>query len=199
MTESLLVYRKQESFAEGIASYLEEVKQVIDCLDTEQISMAIEKIMKACENERFIYIFGNGGSAATASHFVVDFNKGIGDGLSKRFRVVCLNDNIPTILAIANDVHYHEIFKKQLENFLDKEDLVIAISGSGNSKNVLEAIEYANECGAVTIGLVGFNGGRLKQMAHHSIHVPVNDMQQVEDAHVVIMHLIMRVLLNFSN
>jgi D-sedoheptulose 7-phosphate isomerase len=187
---------KQVNFTNKINNYFTDLKNVVDCINVDQIQIVIEQIIEAYHKERFIYVFGNGGSASTASHLVADFNKGISCNLEKKFRVLCLNDNIPIMLAISNDIHPHFIFKHQLENFLQREDLVIAISGSGNSTNVIEAIEYANTKGANTVGLVGFDGGKLKKIAKHSIHVPVHDMQQVEDLHLAIQHLIARVLVD---
>ena len=137
---------------------------------------------------------GNGGSASTASHFACDINKGVVNGLEKRFRVVCLSDNIPTILAYANDQAYDAIFVEQLANFLTKNDLVIGISGSGNSTNVINAIQYANENSAITIGLTGFNGGELAKVAHQSIIVPSDDMQKIEDMHLIMVHMVMQIL-----
>nr|WP_197946703.1 SIS domain-containing protein [Phytohabitans suffuscus] len=130
------------------------------------------------------------GSASTASHFVTDFNKGIGAG----FRLVCLNDNVPTVLAVANDIGYDQVFVHQLHSLLDPTDLVVAISGSGNSPNVLEAVRYASSRGVETVALVGFDGGRLRDLADHCIHVPVPDMQKVEDVHLAMNHLMMTVL-----
>lgn len=182
-------------FSLGIESYLNGLEKAINYLDYEQINRVINRIVEAYQDEKFIYIFGNGGSAATASHFVTDCNKGVSENLKKKFKVICLNDNMPTILAISNDINYDQVFKLQLENFLTSDDLVIGISGSGDSKNVIEAVEYAKKRGADTIGLVGFGGGKLKKIADYCIHVPVHDMQHVEDLHLAINHLIVRVLM----
>jgi len=137
---------------------------------------------------------GNGGSAATASHYAADFNKGLSYGKARRFRFLCLSDNVPTLTAYANDVAYEEVFVEQLRNFLQPGDLVIAISGSGNSRNILKAIEYANGEGAVTVGLTGYDGGALKRIAQHGVHVPIADMQVTEDLHMVLDHLAYAVL-----
>ena len=185
------------NFTKKVHYYFKELKGTIDCVNIDQIQEVIEQIMKAYQQERFIYVFGNGGSASTASHLVTDFNKGISCNLKKKFRVFCLNDNIPIMLAISNDVNYRLIFKNQLENYLQSNDLVIAISGSGNSNNVIEAVEYANTKGANTIGLVGFDGGKLTKIAKYSIHVPVHNMQQVENLHLAIQHLTVRILLDY--
>ncbi len=164
----------------------------INKLDRKEIETFFSQLLVCYEQKRQIFIFGNGGSAATASHLATDLNKGVSYGLEKRFRVVCLNDNIPTMLAYANDLSYNDVFVEQLKNFLMKDDLVIGISGSGNSENVLRAIEYANRAGAVTFGITGFDGGKLKKIAKYSINANINDMQISEDLHVIICHVIMK-------
>jgi D-sedoheptulose 7-phosphate isomerase len=142
-------------------------------------------------------MMGNGGSAATASHYAADFNKGLSYGKARRFRFICLSDNVPTLTAYANDVAYDEAFVEQLRNFLEPGDLVVAISGSGNSRNVLKAIEYANRSGAVTVGLTGYDGGELKRIARYGVHIPIDDMQVTEDLHMVLDHLAYAVLGRF--
>ena len=137
---------------------------------------------------------GNGGSASTASHFAGDFNKGLSLGREKRFRFICLNDNPATVLSLANDVDYSQIFVEQLKNFLSEGDLVMAISGSGNSANVVNAVEYAKQKGNTVIGLTGYNGGKLKEISDISLHIPADDMQITEDLHMVFDHLIMSIL-----
>lgn len=174
----------------GINGYLEQLKSCIDNLDREEINTFIKVLIEARNNKKHIFIMGNGGSAATASHFCCDFNKGMSYLKDDKFRMICLNDNVATMLAYANDVSYDDVFVEQLKNFLDEGDIVIGISGSGNSKNVLNAIEYANKNNAVTIGLTGFNGGVLKQMVKYSVNANINDMQVTEDIHMMICHLI---------
>ena len=111
----------------------------------------------------------------------------------KKFRFLCLNDNVPTVMAIANDIGYDEIFRFQLRGRLQPGDVVIGISGSGNSKNVLNAVEYAKECGNTVVGFTGFGGGKLRELADISLHVPVNSMQITEDVHMVFDHLMMSI------
>jgi len=173
--------------------YLNEIKSVLNDLPLEKFEEIVNLILKAYVEERQIFIMGNGGSGSTASHFACDINKGVCFGLNKRFKVICLNDNIPTMLAYANDVSYAHIFVEQLKNFLKPHDLVIGISASGNSENVLRAIHYANENGAHTIGFTGFDGGKLATLAHTSLIVPVNDMQKVEDVHLILTHMLMQI------
>ena len=177
-------------FKTSIENYFKGLHKAIDKVQTEEIEKVIQKLVEVYERNGDVYIFGNGGSASTASHFVNDFNKGLCKNTSKKFKLHCLNDNVSSVLAIANDISFNDIFKEQLKNFLKKEDVVIAISGSGNSKNVIAAIEYANAIGAETIGLVGYDGGAIRKIAKNCIHVPVNDMQKVEDVHLMLNHLI---------
>lgn len=183
-----------DDLTSGVVDYLTGLKDAIDSVDVAEITAVMDQLLAVYERQGFVYIFGNGGSASTAAHFVNDFNKGIGQNLPKRFRFSCLNDNVATVLALANDIDYGQVFVGQLRNFLTPQDVVIAISGSGNSRNVLEAVEYANNRGATTIGLVGFGGGKLKELVDHCIHVPVHDMQKVEDLHLAMNHVMMSVL-----
>ena len=175
-----------------ITSYLEDLKDVMTCMPLDRIEEVIKAILDAYRRKSTIFIFGNGGSAATASHFACDINKGACSLLKKRFKVACLNDSIPTIMAYANDNSYSDIFVEQLKNFLSPSDLVIGISASGNSKNVLKAFKYARKTGAQTVGLSGFNGGALARLADLSVVIKVKDMQKIEDAHLVIAHIIMQ-------
>jgi D-sedoheptulose 7-phosphate isomerase len=183
-------------FKNDIAKYLNQLKTTIDLISKDDISQLMNVLITAKEEERTIFIMGNGGSAATASHFCCDFNKGISMGQDKMFKFICLNDNIPTMMAYANDLSYDDIFVGPLKNFVKEKDLVIGISGSGNSMNVAKAIEYANHQGAITIGLTGFSGGKIKQLCKYNIHIPVNDMQITEDLHMVLDHCMMKILCN---
>lgn len=178
----------------AIDTYFETLKQTIDNLDRKSIEALIELLLKTRENGNNIYIMGNGGSAATASHFTCDFNKGLSYKRDIRFKMICLNDNIATMLAYSNDLGYENVFVEQLKNFLKKDDVVIGISGSGNSKNILKAVEYANGLGANTVGITGFDGGKLKDMVNVSIHADINNMQVAEDVHMMICHMLFSVL-----
>jgi len=181
-------------YSKEITRYLSLEKEIIDALSTEDINRGLNEIVSAYDLEGTIYIFGNGGSAATASHYANDFNKGISEYTQKKFRFICLNDNVPTIMAIANDIGYDEIFRFQLRGRLREGDLVIGISGSGNSKNVINALEYTKECGIRTLGITGYDGGKVKQMVDVSMHVPIKNMQISEDIHMIFDHLMMSVL-----
>lgn len=173
----------------SIQKYLRMVSATLEKLDNSQINNFLNLLMAAAKAEKNIYIMGNGGSASTATHFTGDFNKGISKEVHPRFRFICLNDNPATVLAYANDISYDVIFEEQLKNFLKPGELVIGISGSGNSNNVLRAIEYANRIGGITVGLVGYDGGALMKCAQHCVHIPINNMQVVEDLHIMVDHL----------
>lgn len=179
---------------EQIKAYFEREKEVISHLNYDEISEAVQAIKEAYERGAIIYIFGNGGSAATASHFVCDFNKGICEKLDKKFNLICLSDNTPVFTAIANDISYDDVFYFQLKGRLKSDDLMIAISGSGNSRNVIKAVEYAREIGTKVVGLTGYSGGRLRELANYCMHVGVNDMQITEDLHMAFDHMMYRVL-----
>ena len=179
---------------EFIRGYIDRLKALLGKLSLERIEEITGEILAAYERDRSIFVMGNGGSGATASHFACDLNKGVSFGLKKRFRVTCLSDSLPIILACANDFSYQDIFVEQLKNFLKPGDVVIGISGSGNSKNVLKAFKYANSQKAVTIGISGFDGGKLAVLSKISLVVNSKDMQQVEDAHLIIAHIIMQYL-----
>ena len=154
----------------------------------------VGELLKARDSGKRIYIMGNGGSASTASHMASDLNKGANRKDAPRFKAVALTDNIPAMLAWANDSSYEDVFLEQLINHVEKGDVVIGISGSGNSVNVLKAIEHANRVGAVTIGLTGFDGGALNKICKVSYVVPNDCMQQVEDVHLLIEHMISIIL-----
>lgn len=177
-------------------NYYSELKNVIDNLDRDEINKSMNAIYDAYQAEKTIYVFGNGGSAATASHMMNDFNKGISTGLKKKFRFQCLNDNVATLMAVANDIGYEDVFVNQLENRLNGSELVLAISGSGNSRNVTKAVEYAKSCGCKIIGLTGYKGGRLDILADYHMHVNVDDMQLTEDVHMTFDHMMMRLFCN---
>lgn len=181
-------------FIPMIDDYTSRLKSTFDALDRNKIDDVMNVLIKAYEDEGTIFIFGNGGSASTASHCVCDFNKGVSCELNKKFRFVCLNDNVATMMAIANDCGYENVFQMQLEGKLKKGDIVFAISGSGNSKNIIKAVEYAKEQGNEVISLTGYDGGRLLQLSDHPIHVSIDDMQITEDVHMMVCHLMSSVI-----
>ena len=182
------------NFTADIENYFDKLKTTIDNLDRKEINDFINLLIKARDDGRHIFIMGNGGSAATASHSVCDFNKGLSYGKDRRFKILCLNDSMATVSAYSNDVDYEVAFVEQLKNFIEPGDIVIGISGSGNSKNILLAIEFANSVGAETVGITGYDGGKLKHMAKYSVNANIDDMQVSEDIHMILNHLCMKVI-----
>ena len=184
-------------FQNDIKSYIACEIETLQKLDVEAINDALNLLMETQKNHKRIYIFGNGGSSATASHFQNDFGKGVSEWIDDKFRFQCLNDNVATLMAIANDIGFEEVFRFQLRGVLEPGDVVMAISGSGNSKNVINAVEYAKEQGNQIIGLTGYTGGKLKELSDTLLHVPVMSMQVTEDIHMVFDHLMMSVFYKY--
>lgn len=179
---------------EFAAAYFERTKDVLDSIDLDKLEQVVELMLATVQQDKQIFVFGNGGSAAASSHFLCDINKGVSLPLDRKFRVICLNDNVPILTAYANDISYEEVFVGQLRNFLDEGDMVIGVSGSGNSPNVLKAMEYARSKRAHTVGITGFDGGKLARIADVSIIAKIHDMQHTEDMQTVLTHVIMRIL-----
>jgi D-sedoheptulose 7-phosphate isomerase len=186
------------SFHDDIKNYLELEKTILDSLNIGDIDRFINILIDTTKKGGIIYICGNGGSASTASHFMNDFNKGVGTVDNHPFKFMCLSDNVATITAIANDISYDEIYSYQLKDRLGPDDIVIGISGSGNSDNVINALMYAKSCGNTTISLVGYTGGVLKQLSDYYIHIPIENMQIVEDIHLILDHLSMYILNQYN-
>src|ERR1043165_449246 len=170
--------------------YRSELLKVLESIDAVQVSQAIDWLSEARSQNRRIFVCGNGGSASTASHFVCDMVKGASFGRESRFRIMALTDSLPTITAYSNDVSYDCVFAEQLKNFAQPGDVLIAISGSGNSPNVLRAMEYANSAGCRTIALTGRDGGKLAPLAQLNIQARHPHMGRIEDAHMITMHMI---------
>lgn len=185
------------NYTNDIRDYLALEIEILKKLDEEQINAALNLLDETRQKKGRIYICGNGGSAATASHFQNDFNKGVSEYIDVPFRFHCLNDNVATLMAIANDIGYEEVFRFQLRNNLEENDVLVAISGSGNSHNVIRAVEYAKEHGCKIIGLTGFSGGKLKELSDISLHAPVNSMQVTEDIHMIFDHLMMSIFYKY--
>ncbi|QSO47529.1 D-sedoheptulose-7-phosphate isomerase [Alicyclobacillus mengziensis] len=185
-----------KQYQSAIEEYLKRETEILSKLDVNAINDAMNAIELAYERRARIYIFGNGGSASTASHFTNDFNKGVSQVSKRKFEFVCLNDNIATLMAIANDLSYSQVFDEQLRGRLNLGDLVIGISGSGNSANVVRAIEYSKEFGVTTIGITGYDGGKVAALCDISLHVPIHDMQITEDVHLIFNHLMMSIFYN---
>jgi D-sedoheptulose 7-phosphate isomerase len=163
---------------------------VIQAIDLEKIGQVIEALARARDEGRRIFVCGNGGSASTASHFVCDLVKGASYQRDKRFKIMALTDSLPTLTAYSNDVGYDCVFVEQLKNFAEPGDVVLAISGSGNSPNVLRALEYGNERGCFTIALSGRNGGKMGPLAKLHVCAAHPHMGRIEDAHMIAAHMI---------
>ena len=181
-------------FSKQIKEYLELEISILNKLDQKEINNAMNLLEETREKESNVYVFGNGGSAATASHMENDFNKGVSEKLEKKYRFQCINANMATIMAIANDNGYERVFEQQLENKLTENDVIIAISGSGNSENVVRAVKYAKKQGCKIIGMTGYSGGELKKLSDISLHVPLDNMQITEDIHIIFNHMMMYIL-----
>jgi len=174
--------------------YLSELTASLEKVDLNAVDEAIELIIKAHKKGAKIYTAGNGGSLATASHIVCDFNKGLSAGLEQKFEMICLSDSASTLTAIANDKEYDEVFVFPLRGRMKKGDLLILLSGSGNSENIVRAAEYAKSIGNKVIAFTGYSGGRLYNIADVNIHLPLEDMQKAEDAAMIFLHLIARAI-----
>ncbi len=170
--------------------YKAKLASALDTVDLSQVGRAIEMLQEARDNNRHVFVCGNGGSASTASHFVTDMVKGASYERNSRFRIMALTDSMATITAYSNDVGYDCVFAEQLKNFAQRGDVLMAISGSGNSPNVLRAVEYANSAGCKTIALTGRDGGKLGPLATVQIRVSEPHMGRIEDAHLIVCHMI---------
>ena len=172
------------------AEYRSKLQRTLDSVDLAQVDQLVEVFRKARAEQRQIFLCGNGGSAATANHFACDIVKGASYGRAERFRVMALSEQVPTMTAYANDVGYEVVFSEQLENFAREGDVLLVISGSGNSPNILRALETAKRKGCYTVALTGRGGGKAAPMADMSIVVADDHMGRIEDAHMIITHMV---------
>lgn len=190
-----VIKNKTLDLREFIAVYFYEVRRCLESLDKDKLELAIDMIVEAYKNDRKVFIFGNGGSASTASHMSSDLGKGtlrrVYDNSERRLKVISLTDNVALMTAFANDLSFDDIFTQQLRNLVETDDLVIALSGSGNSPNVVKAIKYAKSCGARTIGILGFKtGGKLSKMVDCAIVADSTHYGPIEDVQLILNHLI---------
>ena len=181
---------EKDKSAQILQSYLAGLRACIDEVEKQGISCVAEAIYMAYKKRKTIYVFGNGGSSATASHMVCDLRKIAAGTIKPRIKAFCLSDNNPLLTAISNDLDYTSVFREQLIGQVGPGDVAIGISASGNSPNVLAAIAYAKERGAVTVGFIGFGGGRLKSMSDLNITISSHDYGPVEDMHLALEHLV---------
>jgi len=173
-----------------VSSYFTYLSQTLDKLDFDVIEQVVHTILQAYDRGQMIYLFGNGGSAALASHLACDLGKGTVNGGGKRLRALALTDNVPLMTAWANDSRYEDIFAEQLSNLVQRDDVAFAISASGNSPNVLRALKVARHSGAITVGLTGFQGGKMKELCDQCMIVPCDNMQIIEDLHLCAAHAV---------
>lgn len=177
-----------------IAEYFQMLAQELNRLDQRALEDLSELLFDAWQNDRWVFVCGNGGSAATANHLAQDLAKGLIRDADlraftiKRLRSMSLVANVAWVTALGNDLGYDQVFVQQLANYAGPKDVLIAISGSGNSPNILAAVEWANARGLLTYGMTGFGGGRLKQIQHHGLHVALDDMEMVESIHSCVCH-----------
>ncbi|HET6373334.1 MAG TPA: SIS domain-containing protein [Candidatus Polarisedimenticolia bacterium] len=181
-------------FKTRAAAYLEEAGSTLRSIPTEVLDKIFSILCEAYRQDRQVLLMGNGGSAALASHFAVDLGKGTVAPDRRRFRVVSLVDNTPVMTAYANDFSYADVFSEQIRSLAKPGDVVFGISGSGNSPNVLNGLKAAREMGAVTVVLTGYKGGKAIDLADVTLVVPSNDMQHIEDCHLMVTHLYMQAM-----
>ena len=175
---------------EHIESYLKLIRGVLDELNVAEVERVLEIFEQAYRDDRTIYICGNGGSHTTASHWVCDFAKGTVAAGAKRMRMMSLGDNIATLTAYANDVNYNMVFAEPVRTYVKRGDVVVLLTASGNSPNVLEAAKAAREVGAISVGLIGFGGGKLAAMVDAQITVQSREYGPVEDLHLILDHIV---------
>lgn len=171
--------------------YKQEIKDALDAFEFDEEILTILK--DSIKNKQKIFVAGNGGSASLASHYACDLSKGANKNWKenfKRYKAICLSSNVGYITAISNDSHYDEVFKQQLINLAEPNDILILISSSGNSPNIVKAAEHGKEIGMIVIGVSGFKGGKLKELAHYSAHINHNDYEICEDIHGVFGHFL---------
>jgi len=192
------IFKEKKSITEFSAAYLKYVGKVISKISVDEVGVFVEALLEARQKESMVYFIGNGGSASTATHFANDIAIGT-KAWEKPFRAISLCDNQAIIMAIGNDYGYDQVFSRQLEVLLRKDDVVVAISASGNSKNLIRALEVAKRKGAITVGLTSFDGGKLRELADFSVHVPAEkgEYGPAEDGHMVLDHLVGNYLMRY--
>ena len=171
-------------------SYRAELITHIEKIEAKQFQMLIETLLEAYRNDKQVFIVGNGGSAATANHFVCDFGKNAVQGNKRRFRILSLCDNIEKITALGNDISFEEIFRQQLINLMNDGDVIIAISASGNSPDLIRVLEYAKEKSGRILSLAGFQGGKMKAMSDVCMVAEMSSYERIEDMHLMILHMV---------
>ncbi len=177
-------------YQDFLKQYQAELIAHINAIDADSIQAFVEAFAEAYRHDKQIFVIGNGGSAATANHFACDFGKNAVQGERRRFRILSLSSSVETITALGNDISFDEIFRQQLINLMNPGDLVLAISASGNSPDIIKAVEYAKARQGKVLGLAGFKGGKLSELADISMVAHMNSYERVEDIHLIILHII---------
>jgi D-sedoheptulose 7-phosphate isomerase len=172
-----------------LSEYKKELIPVIEAIDASAFEKCVSLLLDAYKNDKQVFVVGNGGSAAAANHFVCDFGKNAVKAPDRRFRMISLSDNIEKITALGNDISFDEVFRQQLINLMNEGDLMIVISASGNSPNLIKACEYAREKHARIMTLAGFEGGKVKAFADASIPIPLESYERIEDIHMILLHM----------
>ena len=180
----------QDKLTDWTNRYVQQQKAALDSIDVDAVGRLIERLRRAVDEERQIFVFGNGGSAANASHFATDLGKGSSDKIGRRFRVLSLNDNVSWMTAIGNDYAYEDVYLRQLQNYGKKGDVVLTMSVSGSSPNVVKAVQWAKEHGLYTAALVGGKRGKVAQIADEAIVIDSEHYGRVEDAQMTICHML---------
>jgi D-sedoheptulose 7-phosphate isomerase len=178
------------TITEYATDYFDGIRSSIEEIDPQELEAICREFRRAWQEDKRIFILGNGGSASTSSHMATDLGKGTAQPGLKRFKVIGVTDNMSMITAYANDMSYDDVFVEQLKNHLEPGDLVVGVTGSGNSPNVLKAIRWAREAGAVTVGFIGFGGGKLSSMVDHQITFSSDNYGVVEDLHLSLNHIL---------
>lgn len=178
-----------------IQNYLDDLKRLVDAVAPAQIEPMVEALLRAWRNGQRVLLMGNGGSSSSVSHIVNDLQKNLQLEAGRPLRALCLTDSTPLMMAWANDTQWDNIFTPQVECWVEPGDVVIGVSGSGNSQNILNGLVAANRLGATTFGLAGYVGGKLKSVAQKSIVVPSDCMQRIEDVHMIVLHVVFSTVL----
>lgn len=182
----------RDKIMESVVTYFSELEQMVQAISLDELKKILDILEKAYYQGHRLFIMGNGGSAATASHFALDMAKNTIMAGAPRLKAISLTDHVPLITAWSNDTHYEHIFEEQLANLIEPGDVVLGISASGNSANVINAVKLAQQNGAITVGLLGAKGGKLKEMVDAYILAPGQNIEQEEDAHMILAHVITR-------
>ncbi len=182
--------------SEFVGRYLDDVKRLCDAIDSQEVTALVDALLEAWQNGRRVLFMGNGGSSSSVSHIVNDMQKNLALEAGKPLRALCLSDNTALLMAWANDTEWNNIFAPQVECWAESGDVVIGVSGSGNSMNVINGIMAANNAGAKTFGMAGMGGGKLKTVAHQCMVVLSDNMQRIEDVHMILLHLAFASLLD---